>query len=143
MKAFQFRLESLLYLHELKKEKALEVLAMSIKQRDRAKSDWADNRNYIEQIAQQIREESGSWTAAQWAAFQSVLSLKREQGKCLEEKLLEFIDAEKRALQNYLKAKFEFDRMQKLKTKKKEAYQFECVKKEEKEVEELCSRKVA
>ncbi len=132
MRAFTFRLETLLHLREMAKERAIKEYALSISQRERIEKELGCAVNSLKALNQIIGEKRtiGFSGAEQEAFNQSVLKSKDEIID-LNSKLSESRNIEDAKRNLYLQADTNCKSLLKLKAKKKEEH----VKREEKKEE--------
>jgi flagellar export protein FliJ len=140
MKAFSFRLETLLHLREMAKDKAVAEYGLSISRRENAEKALKERYLELENLRQEIgRKRSSGFSGSDQNGYNRSLERVKEKIVDSNSKLEEAkrIVLAKREL--YLDADSQFKSMLKLKGKQKELHLEAETKKEEMQLEDIIS----
>ena len=138
MKAFSFRLQSLLMLRESKKNLAMINYRKILKRRIQAeyfiKKELEKQINYEKQFSKKDKERFSPKTATQQSL---AIDYGRKTIGLIESTLVDLKKKEKKSLKELLDAKSQLTLLEKLKAKKQSAYKHQYLEWERKEIEEI------
>jgi len=138
VRAFHFRLQTLLNLREMAREEALSTYANAIRQRELNEKRLTDCKSRLDELREAVaacRRES--FTGAEQANFQQAVNLAKEHLLRQRNKLKRAKGVEEKARTSYVKADGEEKSLTNLKERRQEDhFQFE-LKKEERELEDV------
>ena len=138
MKAFRFRLETLLHLRELAKDRTISEYGLSVSRREQAEQKLGEARNGLSELRDEIgTRRSVGFLGNDQEVFNRSLDLAKERIIDCNAKLEEAgrIEVAKREL--YLQADSNYQSLLKLKEKKREEHIEYETKKEEMELEDI------
>jgi len=138
MKAFRFRLETLLHLREISRDKALGHYAQSIRSRQEREKALQVCQSHLESLHAQIGERrKNSFTGSKQESFDLSVSHAKERILDANRNLQESIQTEQAKKGIYLKIDSEYKSLLKLKEKKYEEHVYSESLKEERELEDI------
>ena len=138
MKAFSFRLETLLHLREISRDKALGHYAHSIRSRQEREKDLQLCQSHLESLHAQIGERrKNSFTGSKQESFDLSVSHAKERILDANRNLQESMQTEQAKKGIYLKIDSEYKSLLKLKEKKYEEHVYSESLKEERELEDI------
>lgn len=138
MKAFSFRLETLLHLREISRDKALVHYAQSIRSRQEREKALQICQSHLESLHTQIAERrKNSFTGSKQESFDLSVSHAKERILDANRNLQESLQTEQAKKGIYLKIDSEYKSLLKLKEKKYEEHVYSESLKEERELEDI------
>ena len=138
MKAFRFRLETLLHLREISRDKALGHYAKSIRSRQEREKALQVCQSHLESLHAQIGERrKNSFTGSKQESFDLSVSHAKERILDANRNLQESMQTEQAKKGIYLKIDSEYKSLLKLKEKKYEEHVYSESLKEERELEDI------
>ena len=138
MKAFRFRLETLLHLREISRDKALGHYAQSIRSRQEREKALQVCQSLLESLHAQIGERrKNSFTGSKQESFDLSVSHAKERILDANRNLQESMQTEQAKKGIYLKIDSEYKSLLKLKEKKYEEHVYSESLKEERELEDI------
>ncbi len=138
MKAFRFRLETLLHLREISRDKALGHYAQSIRSRQEREKALQVCQSHLESLHAQIGERrKNSFTGSKQESFDLSVSHAKERILDANRNLQESMQTEQAKKGIYLKIDSEYKSLLKLKEKKYEEHVYSESLKEERELEDI------
>ena len=138
MKAFSFRLETLLHLREISRDKALGHYAQSIRSRQEREKALQVCQSHLESLHAQIGERrKNSFTGSKQESFDLSVSHAKERILDANRNLQESMQTEQAKKGIYLKIDSEYKSLLKLKEKKYEEHVYSESLKEERELEDI------
>jgi flagellar export protein FliJ len=138
MKAFSFRLETLLHLREISRDKALGHYAQSIRSRQEREKALQICQSHLESLHTQIAERrKNSFTGSKQESFDLSVSHAKERILDANRNLQESLQTEQAKKGIYLKIDSEYKSLLKLKEKKYEEHVYSESLKEERELEDI------
>lgn len=143
MKAFNYRLQSLLEIRDKSREKALEEYGLYVKKRVKIEENCQQIEKQLELARKQLaKEREVNFSAVNqnyyFSSLQNVSKELEQEKELLEEAVLEE-DIKKK---NFLKAKSEADILEKLKIKKKQQHLYTENLKEEKAIDDIINSRL-
>ena len=138
MKAFSFRLETLLHLREMAKDKAIKDYAISISNRENAEQDLKNAVKDLESLNSEIKQRrTVGFSGFEQEAFNQSILRTKESIINFNSKLADSKNIEEAKRGLYLDADSNCKSLLKLKEKKKEEHLKREEKKEETELEDI------
>ena len=138
MKAFRFRLETLLHLREISRDKALGHYAQSIRSRQEREKALQVCQSHLESLHAQIGERrKNSFTGSKQESFDLSVSHAKERILDANRNLQESMQTEQAKKGIYLKIDSEYKSLLKLKEEKYEEHVYSESLKEERELEDI------
>ena len=138
MKAFKFRLESLLQLREISKDRALSKYARAINFRQNKEKELQESELHLEELQFQISENRKiSFTGSKQEAFDLSIKHAKEQIIDANKNLQQSLQAEEAKKGIYLKSNSEYKSLLRLKEKQFEEHVRSENLKEERELEDI------
>ena len=138
MRAFNFRLQTLLNLREMAREEALSAYANAIRQRELNEEKLADCNSCLDELRGAVAAcRTKNFSGAEQANFQKAVNLAKERLLQQRNKVNRAKRIEEKARTSYLKADGDEKSLTNLKERRqKDHFQFE-LKKEERELEDV------
>lgn len=138
MKAFKFRLSTLLHLREIAKDKALSNYAQSIHARQDKEKDLHKSQKYLDSLHIQIGERrKNSFTGSKQESYDLSVHRAKEMILDANQNLQQALQTENAKKGIYLKADSEYKSLLKLKEKQYEEHLYTESLKEERELEDI------
>ena len=138
MKVFNFRLETLLHLREIARDKALGNYAKAINVRQDKEQALQDSRSFLEELQLHIgQERMNSFSGSSQESFDLSVKTAKERIIDAHKNLQHSIQSEEAKKRIYLKADSEYKSLLKLKEKQKEEHVRAESLKEERELEDI------
>ena len=138
MKVFNFRLETLLHLREIARDKALGNYAKSINVRQEKEKALQDSRSFLEELQLHIgQKRRDSFSGSSQESFDLSVKTAKESIIDAHKNLQHSIQSEEAKKRIYLKADSEYKSLLKLKEKQKEEHVRAESLKEERELEDI------
>ena len=138
MKAFKFRLETLLQLREISKDRALSKYAHAINFRQNKEKELQESELHLEELQFQISENRKmSFTGSKQEAFDLSIKHAKEQIIDANKNLQQSLQAEEAKKGIYLKSNSEYKSLLRLKEKQFEEHVRSENLKEERELEDI------
>ena len=138
MKVFNFRLETLLHLREIARDKALGNYAKSINLRQEKEKALQDSRSFLEELQLHIgQKRRDSFSGSSQESFDLSVKTAKERIIDAHKNLQHSIQSEEAKKRIYLKADSEYKSLLKLKEKQKEEHVRAESLKEERELEDI------
>jgi flagellar FliJ protein len=140
MKAFSFRLETLLHLRELAKDRAVAEYGVAISKKEQAERALEERKREMEELRQEIgRRRSIGFSGSEQDGYNRSLERVKEAIVDSNSKLEESKKIVNAKRELYLNADSEFKSMLKLKEKRREQHIEAETKKEEMQLEDIIS----
>jgi flagellar FliJ protein len=140
MKAFTFRLETLLHLRELSKDRAVAEYGVAISKKEQAERALEERKREMEELRQEIgRRRSIGFSGSEQDGYNRSLERVKEAIVDTNSKLEESKKIVNAKRELYLNADSEFKSMLKLKEKRREQHIEAETKKEEMQLEDIIS----
>jgi len=138
MKVFNFRLETLLHLREIARDKALGNYAKAINVRQEKEKALQDSRSFLEELQLHIgHKRMNSFSGSSQESFDLSVKTAKESIIDAHKNLQHSIQSEEAKKRIYLKADSEYKSLLKLKEKQKEEHVRAESLKEERELEDI------
>jgi flagellar export protein FliJ len=138
MKVFNFRLETLLHLREIARDKALGNYAKAINVRQEKEKALQDSRSFLEELQLHIgQKRRDSFSGSSQESFDLSVKTAKERIIDAHKNLQHSIQSEEAKKRIYLKADSEYKSLLKLKEKQKEEHVRAESLKEERELEDI------
>ena len=144
MRAFHFRLQTLLNLREMAREEALSAYANTIRQRELNEEKLADCNSRLDELREAVAVcRTKSFTGAEQANFQQAVNLAKERLLRQRNKVKRFKRVEEKARTSFVKADGGKKSLTNLKARRQEDHFHFELKKEERELEDVIGARYA
>lgn len=144
MRAFHFRLQTLLNLREMAREEALSAYANAIRQRELNEEKLADCNSRLDELREAVAAcRTKSFTGAEQANFQQAVNLAKERLLRQRNKVDRAKRVEKKARTSYVKVDGDEKSLTNLKARRQEDHFHFEFKKEERELEDVIGARYA
>lgn len=144
MRAFHFRLQTLLNLREMAREEALSAYANAIRQRELNEEKLADCISRLDELREAVAAcRAKSFTGAEQANFQQAVNLAKERLLRQRNKANRVKRVEENARTSYVKADGYEKSLSNLKARRQEDHFHLELKKEERELEDVIGARYA
>ena len=144
MRAFHFRLQTLLNLRVMAREKALSAYANAIRQRELNDEKLADCNSRLDELREAVAAcRAKSFTGAEQANFQQAVNLAKERLPRQRTKVNRATRVEEKARTSYVKADGDKKSLTNLKARRQEDHFHFEFKKEERELENVIGARYA
>ncbi|MBU62458.1 MAG: flagellar export protein FliJ [Opitutae bacterium] len=138
MRAFHFRLQTLLNLREMAREEALSTYASAIRQRELNEEKLADCNNTLDELRKAVAtRRTNRFTGAEQANFQQAVNLAKERLLLQRNKVNRAKQVEENTRMSYVKADGDEKSLINLKARREEDHFHFELKKEERELEDV------
>ena len=144
MRAFHFRLQTLLNLREMAREEALSTYANAIRQRELNEEKLADCNNSLDELREAVAaRRTTSFTGAEQANFQQAVNLAKDRLLRQRNKVNRAKRVEEKTRTSYVKADGDEKSLTNLKARRQEDHFHFELKKEERELEDVIGARYA
>lgn len=138
MKAFSFKLKTLLHLRDIEKQNALSSYGRSVRERENIEKTLLNKRNYLENLKEQVaKRRTFNFTGYGEEVFQRSVKSTLDQILQIHGELENAKKIENAKRNLFLTAESRFKSLEKLKEKKRLEHQSAELQKEESELEDI------